>query len=167
MPCHAFSGIKHQNETWWWRFRGNPRGIQFISNMSVENSTYARFRHKISSQRQSKAWWESEPGCYCRFVDFSFCRISNRHVRYVLLYIPLEFPRNLHHQVSFWCYQKKRDIITHKGYRRLGPMGVYKTKTKDPHCFVETSCWETASLTRISLHSLESLVFTRHGEPKL
>ena len=33
-----------------------------------------------------------------------------------MYYIPLEFPRNLHHQVSFWCYQKKRDIITHKGY---------------------------------------------------
>ena len=30
-------------------------------------------------------------------VDFSFCRISNRHVRYVLY----SSPRNLYHQVSF------------------------------------------------------------------
>ena len=33
-----------------------------------------------------------------------------------MYYIPLEFLQYLYHQVSFWCYQKKRDIITHKGY---------------------------------------------------
>ena len=52
--------------------------------MSLGHSTYARWRHKISSQRQSEAWWGSEPGYYCRFVDFSFCRISIGHAPYVL-----------------------------------------------------------------------------------
>ena len=50
----------------------------------VGNSTYVRWRHKVSSPRQSEAWWGSKPGCYCRFVDFSFRRISNRHARYAL-----------------------------------------------------------------------------------
>ena len=31
-----------------------------------------------------------------------------------IYYIPLEFLQNLDHQVSFWYYQKKRDIIMHK-----------------------------------------------------
>ena len=105
--CHAFPGnIKTRLGG------GDFAGIQ------EEYSTYRTCRLEIAlmqddvtkfPQRQSEAWWGSEPGCLSifHFVEFPRDIYSN--------YIPLEFPRNLHHQVSFWCYQKKRDI-THKGY---------------------------------------------------
>ena len=81
--------------------------------MSVGNST----KWKIDKTTVT-TWFRSPPSLALawrrNFVTSSYISaISNMH------YIPLEFPRNLHHQVSFWCYQKNRDIVTYKGYLKL------------------------------------------------
>ena len=96
--CHAFSGnIKT-------RLGGEDfAGIQHISNMSTWNST----KWKIDKTKVTNWFW-SPPSLALALRGYfvtSSCisAISNRHVRYVLY--SSWIPANLHHQVSFWCYQ--------------------------------------------------------------